>query len=234
MQLPPLTSGTLIRRYKRFLADIELDGKERITAFTPNTGSMKGCSEPGSRVRLSKSDNPRRKYPYTLELVQSGSTWVGVNTGRANLLVREAIESGLFPSLTDYEQIRSEVKTGFNSRIDLLLKTGPRLCYVEVKNVTLVENKTAFFPDAVTSRGTKHLNELIGQVQQGHRAVMVYTVQRNDAERFSPAFFIDPVYTKTLNTAIEAGVEVIAAEAAITGTAITLERELPMDLRPQL
>ena len=144
MQLPPLISGTLLRRYKRFLADVRLENNEQITAFTPNTGSMRGCSAPGSRVRLSKSDNPKRKYPYTIELVQSGSTWVGVNTGFPNLLVRNAIESGLFPSLSGYEQIRSEVKYGVNSRIDLLLKSGSRLCYVEVKNVTLVENKTAF------------------------------------------------------------------------------------------
>lgn len=230
MQLPPLESGILIRRYKRFLADVQLDSGEQITAFTPNTGSMQGCSEPGSPVRLSKSGNPSRKYPYTLELVKSGSVWVGVHTGRPNHLVREAVENGVIPELRGYDQVRQEVRYGVGSRIDLLLSTDSQLCYVEVKNVTLVQHSTAFFPDALTSRGTKHLNELIEQVRAGHRAVMVYTVQRADARSFAPAAHIDPVYARTFYKALDIGVEMLIIRAKITETSIKLNK--PLYLNP--
>lgn len=233
--LSPLIKGRLLRRYKRFLADVELPDGSMITAHTANTGAMRGCAEPGSRVWLSRATNPGRKYPLTWELVEvSGMqpTLLGINTQLSNKLVAEAIESGIVNQLQGYAQIRHEVRYGAeNSRIDLLLAHPDRpLCYVEVKNVTLVKETTGFFPDAVTARGSKHLRELAYMAQQGCRAVIFYCVQRADVTEVRPAQHIDSVYAQTLAEVTQQGVEAIAYGASVTTDEIVLQRSLPVYL----
>jgi sugar fermentation stimulation protein A len=230
-----LIEGRLIRRYKRFLADVKLDQGDFITAHTPNTGSMRGCAEPGSRVWLSDSGNPKRKYPFSWEIVESnGSVLVGINTLLSNHLVQEAIESGVIEELKGYAHLRREVRYGNeNSRIDLLLQ-GNAIhpdCYVEVKNVTMVdkgEEGVARFPDAVSDRGTRHLRELMVMVEEGYRAVLLFCVQRGDAMEVRPADQIDPLYGDTLREAASCGVEVYAYRAHVTPREIILERPLPV------
>ncbi|HJV66157.1 MAG TPA: DNA/RNA nuclease SfsA [Geomonas sp.] len=229
MILPkPLYQGTLLRRYQRFLADVRLDDGSLVTAHTPNTGSMKGCAVPGNRVLLSKSNNPGRKYPHSWELVQADGVWVGINTQLPNHLVREGIEKGIVRELAGYHLIRGEVPYGTGSRIDLLLSGAAGHCYVEVKNVTLVENGSALFPDAVSARGQKHLRELMEMVRQGHRAVNFFVVQRADGERLSPADAIDPGYGAQLREAARAGVELLAYRAVVTPGEIILGERLPV------
>lgn len=230
MKNPPLFSGTLLNRYKRFLADIKLDSGEFITAHCANSGSMLGCKEPGSRVYVSKSDKPKRKLVYTWELVYANNTWVGINTNVPNKLVLESIQTGEILELKGYTDFKREVKYGKNSRIDILLQSEKELCYVEVKNVTLVRDNVASFPDAVTSRGKKHLDELVEMVKQGHRAVMFYLVQRKDAERFEPAKDIDPLYSETLKFAFENGVEILVYQASVELEEIKIVRKLEFEL----
>lgn len=231
MKLPqPLVSGTLIRRYHRFLADVELEDGSVVTAHTPNTGSMMGCAIPGSRVALSLSPNTARKYRHSWELVEADGIWVGINTQLPNLLAREAIENGTISELAGYQTIRGEVPYGEGSRIDLFL-TGPKgYCYVEVKNVTLVDKGRALFPDAVSARGQKHLRELMEMVRQGHRAVNLFVVQRADGDSLSPADHIDPAYGKLLREAARSGVELLAYRAAVSHAEIRLERRLAVEL----
>ena len=224
---PPLLLGTFVRRYKRFFADLVDQQGDMITVHCPNTGSMKNCVVEGSSCWYSLSDNPKRKLAGTLEIVTtSHGQLAGVNTSRPNYLVREAIEAGWVPELRGYEKIRSEVRYGKEkSRIDLLLE-DPVLgrCYVEVKNVTLDKgNGLAEFPDSVTSRGTRHLRELMTMVAQGHRAVLFFCVQLTGAERAEIATNIDPVYAETMAQAVAAGVQVIAWRAALSPEEITLE-----------
>lgn len=229
MKLPePLLHGTLIRRYQRFLADVELDDGRVVTAHTPNTGSMMGCAVPGNRVMLSTSSNPGRKYPHSWELVHADGCWVGINTLLPNRLVWEGIENGTIAELGGYNAIRGEAPYGNGSRIDLLLSGTHGKCYVEVKNVTLVEGGTALFPDAVTARGQKHLRELMEVVRQGHRAVNFFVVQRGDGERVSPADGIDPGYGALLREAAQAGVELLAYRATVTASEISLTERLPI------
>jgi len=231
MNLPqPLYEATLIRRYKRFLADVQLLDGENITVHCPNSGSMMGCAEPGSTVLLSRSFNEKRKLPFTLELIRIRGHWVGINTMRPNHLVREAISQGKVPELNGYQAIRSEVRYGTNSRIDLLLSGPDGSCYVEVKNVTLLENKSALFPDAVTTRGQKHLHELMQVVQSGGRGVIFFVVQREDALTFGPADAIDPTYGKLLRLAVQNGVEALAYQAHVSPREIYLTRRLPINL----
>jgi sugar fermentation stimulation protein A len=231
MKLPqPLLPGRLIRRYKRFLADIELAGGEVVTAHCPNSGSMKGCARPGNQVLLSFNDNPHRKLRYTWELTQVNGLWAGVNTGLPNRLAREAIEEGIVVELAGYENIRPEVRYGENSRIDLLLSGSLGLCYVEVKNVTLVENDVAMFPDAVTLRGQKHLRELMQVVREGNRAVIFFVVQRLDAHSLAPADGIDPEYGRLLRLAVNNGVEALAYQARVEPGEISLSHRLPVRL----
>jgi sugar fermentation stimulation protein A len=232
MLLPqPLYSGKLIRRYKRFLADVRLDDGEIVTAHCPNSGSMEGCYQPGCKVLLSKSPNPKRKLPFTWELSEIDGMWVGINTMHPNKLVAEAIENGEIPELRGYDSIRREVKYGTNSRIDLQLsKADGRLCYIEVKNVTLVKEGIALFPDSTTLRGQKHLRELMAVKRQGRRAVNFFTVQRPDASAVSAADEIDSVYGKLLRQAAEEGVELIAYQALITPQKIVLHKKLPVVL----
>ena len=228
---PPLLPAVFERRYKRFFSDV-IDAKGRtITIHCANTGSMKNCLVPGSACWYSLSDNPNRKLPGTLELVTTvNGQLAGVNTSRPNHLVREAIESGLIPELRDYQQMRSEVRYGAeNSRIDLLLEDPLRgRCYVEVKNVTLEKTGgLVAFPDAVTSRGTKHLRELMAMIKQGHRAVLFFCVQITGAQRMEVAADIDPLYAETLAEAVAAGVEVLAWRAELCHREIVLERAIP-------
>ncbi|MFK8067290.1 MAG: DNA/RNA nuclease SfsA [Gammaproteobacteria bacterium] len=230
-----LIKGILIKRYKRFLADITLDNGSQITAHTPNTGSMRGCSEPGSTVWLRDTKNPDRKYPLSWEMVEATSNsntnvLVGINTLLSNSLVEEAIRNGVVTELQGYDQIRREVKYGEeNSRIDLLLEHNEKpACYVEVKNVTLVEDNIAYFPDAVTKRGSKHLRELIAMVEQGHRAIIFYCIQRNDVREVQPADEIDPEYGQLLRTAINSGIEAIAYSAKISPVEIELVKSIPV------
>ena len=226
-----LVSGTLLRRYKRFLADVELENGEMVTAHTPNTGSMMGCCEPGSPVWLSRSDNPKRKYALSWEIVGvEGDTLVGINTGLPNRLVAEAIDNGVVKELQGYADLRKEVRYGKEkSRIDILLEDEQLgLCYVEVKNVTLVNDGHAFFPDAVSSRGAKHLRELAAMCEAGHRGVIFFCVQRVDALDVSPADDIDPEYGKTLREAMASGVEALAYRAEVSPQEISLLARLPV------
>jgi sugar fermentation stimulation protein A len=224
----PLFPGTLIRRYQRFLADVQLDDGSLVTAHTPNTGSMMGCAVPGNRVLLSRSDNPTRKYPHSWELVHADGYWVGINTMLPNRLVHEGIQCGVVTELAGYKQIRAEVPYGTGSRIDLLLSGEQGRCYVEIKNVTLVQQGCAMFPDAVSLRGQKHLRELMEVVRQGHRAVNFFVVQRGDGESVAPADSIDPAYGALLREAAQAGVELLAYQAEVTRSEIKLSRRVPV------
>lgn len=227
----PLVRGTLIKRYKRFLADVTLDDGTVVTAHTANSGSMMGCCEPGSEVWLSPADNPERKLKWTWELIRVGDGLVGINTSWPNALVAEACAEGLIPEVAGYDTVRREVKYGKNSRIDVLLeKADGSLCYVEVKNVTLARDGHAEFPDAVTSRGAKHLVEMTDMVAEGHRAVMVYLVQREDCEAFRVAADIDPAYRDALALAMSKGVEAVCWACRVTPEGITVARPLPLRL----
>ena len=227
---PQLIRGTLVKRYKRFLADIKLSNGKTVTAHCPNTGSMKECSEPGRTVYLSVHDNPKRKLKYTWELIQMPESLVGVNTMVPNRLVKKSIESGLLEELTGYREISSEVNVG-NSRLDLLLTKGKaERCYIEIKNCTLVENCTAFFPDAVTSRGKKHLEELQHLVKKGNRCVMFYLIQRMDASRFKPADHIDPQYGAALRKAVKNHVEILVYDVIINLESISIGKKIPFIL----
>lgn len=229
MKLPLLIPGRLIKRYKRFLADIELEDGSMVTAHCPNSGSMLGCNRPGSPVMLSRSDNPTRKLAYTLELVQVDRWWVGLNTMLPNRLVEEAILNGTITELQGYARLRREVAYGSErSRIDLLLEGEQGRCYVEVKNVTLVEDDRALFPDAVTERGQKHLRELQEVVQSGHRGVILFTVQRGDGRAVAPADATDPAYGRLLRKAVANGVEPLAYRAMVQPEEIRLTERLPV------
>jgi sugar fermentation stimulation protein A len=228
MKMPtPLHSGTLIRRVNRFIAHVRLADGNVVNAHCPNSGSMKGCNTPGRPVRLSESDNPARKTRFTWEMVRPDRTWVGINTLRTNDLVREALENGTLKELQGYEAIRGEVKFGRHSRLDFLLEGPSGSCYVEVKNVTLLEGGTALFPDAVTERGQKHMRELIRAVKMGHRAAVVFVVQRSDARCFAPADGIDPQYGRWLRTAAKNGVEILAYKARVSARSILVTQKIP-------
>lgn len=225
---PPLLRGTLIRRYKRFLADVRLDGGETVTAHCPNSGKMTECAEPGQPVYLSESDNPKRKLKFTWELIEMPDSLVGVNTQTPNRLVAESIRQGRIPELNGYDDIRREVPVGENSRIDLMLqRAGGDTCLVEVKNCTLVRDGIAAFPDAVTARGRKHLSELARQSKRGIRCVGFYLIQRMDAEVFTPADDIDPEYGKLLRKIQNREMEVLAYDVHLDLDGISLRRRLP-------
>ncbi len=227
---PPFEQATLLKRYKRFLTDIRLDSGEELTIHCPNTGSMKNCWAEETPCWFSYSNNPKRKLPGTLEITTTPDGFLtGVNTQRPNHLIREAIENGTIAELQGYESIRPEVKYGKeNSRIDLLLSQKGELCYVEVKNTTLgVGGGRVLFPDAVTTRGAKHLRELMKMVEEGHRAVLVFCVQHSGAEEVGPADDIDPHYGVVLREAIVAGVEVLAYGCTLTSEEIIVNKRLP-------
>ncbi|MCD6376418.1 MAG: DNA/RNA nuclease SfsA [Caldisericaceae bacterium] len=228
----PLLPGKLIRRYKRFLADIELDDGRQVTAHCPNSGSMKTCDSPGWEVRLSQSDNPKRKLKYTWEMVHNGRCWIGINTILANKIAVEGVTNGAITELQGYEQLRTEVKYGQNSRVDLWLANDGQQCFVEVKNVTLVEEDGVYyFPDAVTTRGLKHLHELIQMLKEGHRAVMLFLIQRSDGTIFRPADHIDAEYGRMLRVAFEQGVEILPYLAQVSPEEIKVSKKIDFDLR---
>jgi len=224
---PRLLKGTLLRRYKRFLADVRLRNNRAVTAHCPNSGSMLACCEPGRPVYLSRQDRPGRRLRYTWEMIDMPSSLVGVNTLVPNRLVAASVRAGAVPELLGFDRVRTEVRYGADSRVDICLETPVSRCLVEVKNCTLVQGRTAYFPDAVTARGLKHLRELQEQVRSGHRAVMFYLVQRMDAECFRPADRIDPAYGEELRRAVQNGVEVLAYDVLIDLEGIRLNRPLP-------
>lgn len=226
----PLAEGRLLRRYKRFLADVQLESGV-ITAACPNTGSMMGCCEPGSRVWLSESDNAGRKYRHTWEIVEAGGVMIGVNTGLPNALVAEALAEGAIGELSGYPEVRREVRYGEeSSRVDFVLDSpGRESCYLEVKNVTAAVNRgVALFPDCVSDRGSRHLRELIRLKAQGARAVQLYCVQRGDVKEVRPADGIDPEYGRMLREAIAAGVEVLAYRAKVSPGEIRISGRIPV------
>ncbi len=229
---PPLVPGTLLQRYKRFLADVRLEDGSTITAHCPNTGSMLGCADPGSRVWLVHAPSPTRKYAYSWEMTElPGGRCVGVNTHRSNALVREALDAGLLPALHGYTTIRPEAAYGQEgSRVDFLLSAdGLPDCYLEVKNVTAaVRDGVALFPDAVSMRGTKHLREMMHVVSAGARAVLLFCVQRDDVTEVRPADAIDPLYGRTLREALAAGVEAFALRARLDAQGIALQTRIPV------
>jgi len=224
-----LVKGKLIKRYKRFLSDIELENGEVVTAHCANSGSMLSVKEAGSTVWISPSNNPKRKLKYTWEIIEVDGHNVGINTGHPNKIVEESILAGQIAELTGYGSLRREVKYGQNSRIDVLLEDDNKpKCYVEVKNVTLRRGDNADFPDSVTSRGAKHLRELGDMVEEGHRAVMFYLVQRPDCKVMDIARDIDPTYDEELKTAIKRGVEVICYQCEVGTDEIKVTTPLPV------
>lgn len=226
----PLIRATLIKRYKRFMADVTLTDGQVVTAHVANSGAMLGTAEPGMEVWLSPAANPERKLKYSWELVRVDGHLVGVNTAHPNAIAEEAIRAGAISELIGYETIRREVKYGINSRIDLLLEATDRPpCYVEVKNVHLKRGDFAEFPDAVTVRGTKHLQELRAMVGQGARAVMLYLVQRGDCTAFRTAGDIDPIYAASLGAAMGDGVEAICYTCRMSLDGISLDAPLPIE-----
>ncbi len=227
----PLVRGTLIRRYKRFMADVTLDGGQEVTTHVANSGAMTGTSAPGMEVWLSPATNPARKLAWNWELCTVDGHLVGVNTAHPNVIAAEAIAAGEIPELAGYAGLRREVTYGRNSRIDVLLEDpGRPTCYVEVKNVHLKRGEWAEFPDAVTVRGTKHLGELRDVVAAGGRAVMLYLVQRGDCVAFRPAAHVDPVYADALVKAVQDGVEAICYTCRLSLAGITLGERLPLSL----
>jgi sugar fermentation stimulation protein A len=230
----PLIPAKLLRRYKRFLADVELASGEQLTVHVANPGAMTGLAEPGASVWLSRSDNPTRKLAHSWELVEvdlgGGIELVGVNTAYPNLIIAEAIAEGQISELRGYAGIRREVRYGRNSRVDFLLEAPDRpACYVEVKNVHLMRRAgLAEFPDAVTARGAKHLDELAAVVAAGSRAVMLYLVQIPSATSFTLARDIDPTYAAAFERARSAGVEAVAYRCTVAQDAITVSGPVPI------
>jgi len=221
----------LVRRYKRFLADVELDDGETITIHCPNPGSMLGTKEPGSAVRCSTHDNPKRKLRHTLEMIRVGRSWVGLHAAKANAIARQALEAGAYSPFAGYTQIDREVSVDEGSRFDFRLSKHPddeAPCWVEVKSVTLCEKRAARFPDAVTTRGRRHLEHLVARHQAGERAALLYIVQRADADSVAPADDIDPAYGEALREAANAGVEIHALGARLRPDRIHLDRILPV------
>ncbi len=228
----PLQSARLLKRYKRFLADVVLDDGSETTIYCSNTGAMTGCAEPGDTVWYSRSDNPKRKYALSWELTQtSANHWICVNTAQANRLAEEAIRNGSIPELAGYAELQREVKYGAeNSRIDLLLTDPQReSCYIEVKSCTLLEaDGQGYFPDAVSVRGQKHLRELIEMKRLGHRAVLLFAVLHTGIERVAAAGHIDAKYARLLDEAREAGVEVLAYRGELSPEGMQLTQSLPV------
>ncbi len=230
MKLPaPLLAGRLLRRYQRFLADVELADGRLVTAHTPNTGSMLQCAVPGHRVLVSVAANPARKLGFTLELIAVNGHWVDTHTHRTNRVVEEGLKNGAIPELAGYS-VTPEVRYGA-SRLDFGLLRGQERAYVEVKNVTLCcAPAVACFPDAVTTRGQKHLRELLAAHREGHRAVIFFLVQRGEAAAFTPADAIDPEYGRLLREVVAAGVEVLAYRSRVSPQQNLVGERIPVQL----
>lgn len=237
MKLPsPLLRGCLIERYKRFFADVELEDGTKVTAHCPNPGSMMGLKEPGTEVYLSESDNPKRKLKYTWELLVQEGAFVGINTNLPNKIALEAISEDLIGELQGYTQRRTEVRYGKNSRIDILLENeGAPPCYVEIKNVHLSRTpQLAEFPDSVTARGAKHLEELGDMAQNGARSVMLFLVQRTDCKSFGLAGDIDRTYEEAMKRALDRGVEVLCYDCSIDLAEIRVRKALPVEFQAEV
>ncbi len=222
-----------MRRYKRFLADIETPDGEVITVHCPNPGRMLGCSTPGSSVRCSTSTNPKRKLPHTLEMVRVGRSWVGVQPMHANRIAKLALEAGAIEPLRGYGEVRSEVSVSGGSRLDFCLRDhrdDPRPAFVEVKSVTMEAGGVALFPDAVTSRGRRHMETLAKLQREGARAVVLFIVQRVDCDSMAPADTIDPDYGEALREAVRGGVESIAVRVRVRARSLQMEEEIPVVL----
>lgn len=229
----PLIEGRLKKRYKRFLADVELPTGELITAHCANTGAMTGCMPHNARVWLSHSTSTTRKYPYSWELVElENQALACINTSLTNRIAREALEQGVITELAGFDRCLSEVAYGCEkSRIDLLTTYGEQNCYIEVKHVTLrLESGEGAFPDAVTTRGQKHIRELEKQIEQGHRSVMLFIIMRTDVDLLTPAVTIDPVYADLLVRAQDRGVEILAYKAAIDLSGIQITGSIPVNM----
>jgi len=222
MQFDSLIKGKLIKRYKRFLADIILDNGQEVTAHVPNSGAMTSCIEENCNVWVSYHDNPKRKLKYTLELTQMNDVLICTNTGVANKIAIEAINNGTIKELQGYASLKPEQKYGQNSRIDILLEKEEKKCYVEIKSVSLKIGETLAFPDSVTSRGLKHLHELRDMVELGHRAVMLYIIQRTDDLDFRIANEIDKKYFEAFKEVREYGVEVLVYQSSINTKQINI------------
>jgi sugar fermentation stimulation protein A len=225
-----LVPGKLIERYKRFLADIELEDRSIVTAHCTNSGSMKSCLEEGAPVYLSPVDDPKRKTKFTWEMIYMNGGWIGINTMIPNLLVYEAIKANKIEKLSRYTNVKREVTFG-DSRFDIFAENEKEKCFIEVKNVTMKVDQFARFPDAKTTRGKKHLNTLIEVKKQGIRAVMVYVIQRMDIDIFGPAWDIDPEYAETLVNAYDKGVEIIPLIVRVSPTQIEIDKEIDFNLK---
>ncbi|MBN3264263.1 DNA/RNA nuclease SfsA [Pectobacterium brasiliense] len=228
---PRLQPARLIKRYKRFLADVVTPEGETLTLHCANTGAMTGCATPGDTVWYSTSDNPKRKYPQSWELTETQQNhWICVNTLRANTLLYEALLENRIKELAGYSDVKTEVKYGTeNSRVDLLLRAPDRIdCYIEVKSVTLLQHECGYFPDAVTLRGQKHLRELQQMVANGKRAVLFFAVLHSGIQQVSPARHIDPIYAELFIEAQRAGVEILCYGSTLCPDGITLTHKLPL------
>jgi sugar fermentation stimulation protein A len=226
LQFEKLIKGNLVKRYKRFLADIILEDGQEITAHVPNSGAMTSCIEDNCEVWVSFHDNPKRKLKYTLELTKMGENLICTNTGVANKIAIEAIQNNTIKELQGYGSLKPEQKYGQNSRIDILLENENQKCYVEVKSVSLKIDDSLAFPDSVTSRGTKHLNELYDMVKDGHRAVMLYVIQRTDNLPFRLACEIDKKYCEAFKEVTKKGVEVLVYQSNISLEKIEIKKNL--------
>ncbi len=224
-----LIHGRLVKRYKRFLADVTLDNNQLVTAHCTNSGSMKSCLEEGAEVFLSPVNDPKRKTKYTWEMIKIDGKWVGINTSMPNMLAFEWVKNGIIPGLEGYTSVKREV-TFDDSRFDIFAENETERCFVEVKNVTMKEGDFALFPDAKTTRGQKHLETLIKVKQSGIRAVMLYVVQRVDVNRFAPAWDIDSQYAQLLQKAYSEGVEIIPIQVQVLPTGFNLLGVLPFCL----
>ncbi len=234
MDLPPLVNGNILRRYKRFLADVVLENGEQVVAHVPNTGRMTGCWEPGAAIQLSHSSNPKRKLSWTLERVNMGNGWVGVNTQRTNPVIEEALKHHKIPELSRYNQIKRERVPPLSegrSRLDFLLQQpGLPDTWIEVKNVTLWEHNCLCFPDAPSARGSKHLQDLLKLVESGCQGIILYALNRPEGERFCPADHIDPAYAELLRDVVKKGVNAMAVRLSHTDTGIETAGLVSVDL----
>jgi sugar fermentation stimulation protein A len=226
----PLIKGYFLKRHNRFVAEMRLENGDSVMVHSSNTGSMKGLLEPESPVILWDSQNPKRKYPLSWKAVKPGASWVGIDTILPNHLAKILVETNAIEGLTGFNKVLSEQNIGNSTRIDLVGMGSEKTCFIEVKNVTLVKNGIAKFPDAVTKRGAKHLNELVRKIEEGNRGAMIYMIQRNDATSFEPEWKIDPHYGNTLFNAIEKGVEVYPLLMEVSPTGVTYLRTVQFNV----
>lgn len=228
----PLVEARLLRRYKRFLADVELPGGQIVVAHLANPGSMRTCWEDGAPGRLLHSADPKRKLPWSVEQIQVGGAWIVVNTARGNVVVGEALSAGRIPELAGYGKIERESAYESGGRCDWRLSSAapPATAWVEVKTATMKDGPRAIFPDSVSERATRHLGELVARVEAGDRAVLLFCVGREDVESVAPADAYDPAYGRALRESARRGVEVLAWRVRITPEGLDLDRPLPVDL----